>query len=66
MSELEVQEISELVEAALDLEEGDERISLLEVAVRLADREGDLELQYSIREEWSAPAYSAARRKRPW
>jgi hypothetical protein len=51
MNELAEQEIYELLDTALDLEEGDERISLLEAAVRLVDREGDLDLQYGVREE---------------
>jgi tetratricopeptide (TPR) repeat protein len=40
-----------LIGEALDLDKGDESISLLEEAVRLADTCGDLELQYFAREE---------------
>lgn len=42
--------IYQMVERSYDMEEGDEQISLLEDAVRLADIEGDLEAQYYSRE----------------
>jgi len=50
MNEIVEQEIHDLLEEVVELEEGDEQISLLEAAVRLADRENDLELQYDIRD----------------
>jgi hypothetical protein len=49
-TELELQELAELLGRALDLDEGDEQIATLEEAVRVADIEGDLELQYGARE----------------
>lgn len=51
MSEIAEQTIAELLTDALELEEGDEQISLLETAVRRADSECGLELQYRIREQ---------------
>ncbi|MCU1266459.1 MAG: hypothetical protein JWM21_2777 [Acidobacteria bacterium] len=50
MSEIIEQEIYDLLTDAFELEEGDEQISMLEAAVRLADGLRDLELQYEIRE----------------
>lgn len=49
MSETEI-ELEELLRRALDLDDGDEQISTLEEAVRIADIVGDLEFQYGARE----------------
>lgn len=51
MNEVAEQKIYELLGDALDLDEGDEQVSLIENAIRLADIEGDLETQYLAREQ---------------
>lgn len=51
MSEIR-KKVYELIKESLDLDDGDEQISLLEEAIRLADTEGDLELQYFARERF--------------
>ena len=43
-------QVYQLIAQSLDFEDGDEQISLREEAVRLADLEGDLKLQYFARE----------------
>lgn len=47
----------ELIDRAYDLPEGDERIKMLEEAVRLADTTGDVKLQYEAREDYIEAAY---------
>lgn len=47
----------ELINRAYDLDEGDERIMMLEEAVRLADTTGDVKLQYGARENYIEAAY---------
>jgi hypothetical protein len=49
--------VKELLNRSLDLPEGDERIMMLEEAVRLADTTGDIKLQYEAREDYLEAAY---------
>jgi hypothetical protein len=45
-------QVRRLIDQSYDLDDGPERISLREEAVRLADLTGDLKLQYRVREEY--------------
>lgn len=49
--------VKELIDRSYDLAEGDERIMMLEEAVRLADTAGDVKLQYDAREAYIEAAY---------
>lgn len=49
--------VKELLRRALDLPDGDEKIMMLEDAVRLADTTGDVKLQYEAREDYMEAAY---------
>jgi hypothetical protein len=49
--------VRELIDRSLDLPEGDEKIMLLEEAVRLADAGSDIKLQYQARESFLEAAY---------
>jgi hypothetical protein len=49
--------VTELIDRSLDLREGDEKIMLLEEAVRLADTTRDVKLQYQARESFIEAAY---------
>jgi hypothetical protein len=49
--------VKELIDRSLDLPEGDERIMMLEEAVRIADTTGDIKLQYDARESFIEAAY---------
>lgn len=51
MNETTREEIYQLLLTSFDLDEGDEQISMVENAVRLADLEGDLKTQYLAREQ---------------
>ncbi|HEX8748891.1 MAG TPA: hypothetical protein VF717_17080 [Pyrinomonadaceae bacterium] len=49
--------VKELIDRAYYMEEGDERISMLEEAVRLADTTSDVKLQYDARDSFIEAAY---------
>jgi hypothetical protein len=49
--------VKELIRMAEDLPEGNEKIMMLEEAVRLADTSQDVKLQYDAREEYIEAAY---------
>ncbi|HEY0320454.1 MAG TPA: hypothetical protein VGC66_05730 [Pyrinomonadaceae bacterium] len=49
--------VKDLMERSLNLPEGDEKIMMLEEAVRLADTVSDLKLQYQARESFIEAAY---------
>lgn len=49
--------VKELIDLCYDLPEGDERITMLEEAVRLADTTDDVKLQYAARENYIEAAY---------
>jgi hypothetical protein len=49
--------VKELIERSLEMREGDEKIMMLEEAVRLADTTGDVRLQYLARESFIEAAY---------